>query len=314
MRLRHKRTGTAGAIALVFVLAGCAQQRFGGLRSDADVASGPPKPAPALFIPSSPSVARVKPDDKIQQATFVPKRDNANPQPTERTPQVVEHPLSVLYQRALQRYATMDTYIYRLKRREVVAGRKQPEELIRVSVRNEPYSVHLKWLGAEGKGREAIYVKGKFKNEMQVLLAPGDPFAILMRTSISPDDPMVRAKSRYSITETGFGSLIARFGQLAAAVEKEDTRGGTATYLGRVPRPEFAAEVEAVHQVLPEGSDPLLPKGGQRWWYFDAETGLPVLLITHDPSGEVEYYCHDHIISPGSLDDHDFNPDWLRRK
>jgi hypothetical protein len=134
------------------------------------------------------------------------------------------------------------------------------------------------------------------------------------RTSLAPDSPMVRDKSRYAITETGFGSLIARFGRLAAALDKGDTSGGTAKYLGRVPRPEFTDKVEAVHQVLPAGSDPLLPKGGQRWWFFDAGTGLPVLLVTHDPSGEVEYYCHDHIISPANLDDNDFNPEWLHKK
>ncbi len=135
----------------------------------------------------------------------------------------------------------------------------------------------------------------------------------MKRTSIAPDDPMVRAKSRYPITETGFGPLIARFGKLAAA-EKGDTRGGTARYLGRVARPEFAAPVEAVHQVLPEGADPLMPKGGQRWWFFDAESGLPVLVIGHDASGEVEYYCHDHIIGPAHLDDDDFNPDRMGKK
>ncbi len=313
MRLRQTRTGTAGAIALAFVLAGCSQQRFGNLRSDADVASGPPKPAPALVIPNSPSNASVKPDDKVEQATFVPKREEAKP--AEPAPQIGEQPLSALYQRAAQRCAALDAYSYRLKRREVVGGKKQPEELIRVSVRNEPYSVHLKWLGAEGKGREAIYVKGKFKNEMQVLLAPGDLFSSLMaRTSIAPDDPMVRAKSRYPITQTGFGSLIARFGELAAAVEKGDTSGGTAQYLGRVARPEFGDKLEAVYQVLPARSDPLLPKGGQRWWFFDGRSGLPVLLITHDATGEVEYYCHDDIIAPAHLDDADFNPDWLRRK
>lgn len=309
------RTGMAGVIALAFVLAGCSQQRFSSLRGDADVASGPPKPSPALFIPTSPAEVAAKPDDKIQQASFVAKRDAPKAPALEPMPQMVEHPLTVLYQRAVQRYATMDTYIYRLKRREAVAGKKQPEELIEVFVRNEPYGVRLKWLGVEGKGREAIYVKGKFKNEMQVLLAPGDPYALLVsRTSIAPDDPLVRGKSRYPITETGFGPLIARFGQLAAAIEKGDTRGGTAKYLGRVSRPEFASAVEAVHQVLPAGSDPLLPKGGQRWWFFDAETGLPVLLFTSDPSGEVEYYCHDHIIGPAHLDDEDFNPEWLRRK
>jgi hypothetical protein len=314
MRLRQTRTETASAIALAFVLAGCSQQRFGNLRSDADVASGPPTAAPALFIPNSPAVASVKPTDKIEHTTFTPNRDDVKPMPAEPDPQVVEQPLSVLYQRAAQRYATMDTYIYRLKRREVVAGKKQPEELIRVSVRNEPFSVHLKWLGAEGKGREVIYVKGKFKNEMQILMAPGDLFSSLMpRTTIALDSPLVRDKSRYPITETGFGPLIARFGQLAAAVEKGDTRGGTAKYLGRVARPEFTDKVEAVHQVLPAGSDPLLPKGGQRWWFFDAQSGLPVLLVTHDPSGEVEYYCHDRIISPANLGDGDFNPDLWRK-
>ena len=270
-----------------------------------------PSPPPALVIPNAPSVAAVKPDDVIQQASFVQQRDNAN-QPA---PQIMDRPLSVLYQRAQQRYATMDSYIYRLKRREVVAGKAQPEELIEVLVRNEPFSAHLKWLGAEGKGREAIYVKGKFKNQMQILLAPNDLGAFLMkRTSIAPDDPMVRAKSRYSITETGFGPLIARFGQLVAAVEEGDTRGGTVKYLGRVARPEFAAAVEAVHQVLPEGSDPLMPKGGQRWWFFDTESGLPVLVIGHDSSGEVEYYCHDHIIGPAHLDDDDFNPERMGKK
>jgi Protein of unknown function (DUF1571) len=315
MRLMSTRTWMVGFIALASAMAGCSQQRFGNLRSDADVASGPPKPAPALVIPNAPSVAAVKSDDMVQQATFLPKRDNLNPMVAEPAPPVMERPLSALYQRAQQRYATMDTYIYRLKRREVVAGKTQPEELIEVLVRNEPFSVHLKWLGPEGKGREVIYVKGKFKNEMQVLLAPSDPFVSLMpRTSISPDSPTARAKSRYPITETGFGPLIARFGQLATAMENGNTRGGTVKYLGRVTRPEFAMPVEAVHQVLPEGSDPLLPKGGQRWWFFNTESGLPVLVIAHDAGGEVEYYCHDHIIAPAHLDDDDFNPERLGRK
>ena len=315
MRLKSIRTRTVGVIALALALAGCSQQRFTNLRGDADVASGPPKPAPALVIPNSPAVAAAKPDDPIQQASLAPKQDNSNPMVNEPAPLMAERPLNALYQRAQQRNATMDTYIYRLKRREVVAGKSQPEELIEVMIRKEPFSVHLKWLGTEGKGREVIYVRGKFKNEMQVLLAPNDLFASLMpRTSIAPDSSMARAKSRYPITETGFGPLIARFGQLAAAAEKGDAPSGTVKYQGRVSRPEFAAPVEAVRQDLPAGSDPLMPKGGQRQWFFDVESGLPVLIIANDPSGEVEYYCHDHIIGPAHLDDDDFNPDRWGKK
>jgi Protein of unknown function (DUF1571) len=307
------------AVCLAFVLAGCAQQRFTGLHGDPETASGPPKPASPLFIPSPPSVAASKSpsrDDTIEQASYAPRRD-AKPTPGEVKPEVVEHPLGVLYERAAQRLASMDTYIYRLKRREVVNGRKQPEELIRVAVRREPFSVHLKWLGIEGKGREAIYAKGKYKDEMQILLAGGDMFPLSpagMRVNLAPNDPLAQGKSRYPITETGFASLIARFGQLAAAIEKGDTRGGTAKYLGRVERPEFTKKLEAVHQVLPANSDPLLPKGGQRWWYFDADTGLPALVIAHDPTGEVEYYCHDNVIYPAHLDDEDFDPVRMWRK
>ena len=37
-----------------------------------------------------------------------------------------------------------------------------PEELVKVQLRREPFSVHLVWLGKEGKGRDSmIYVKGK---------------------------------------------------------------------------------------------------------------------------------------------------------
>jgi hypothetical protein len=149
------------------------------------------------------------------------------------------------------------------------------------------------------------------------VLAANDAFPFSpagMRWSISPDDPMARAKSRHPITETGLGSLIESYGRIVTTMEKGETREGTAKYLGRLKRPEFEAPVETVHQMLPPGSDPQLPKGGERWWYFDAATGLPTLVIAHDPSGEVEYYCYDHVQWPVRLDDDDFNPERLWRK
>jgi hypothetical protein len=313
-------TGRIAAIALALVLGGCSESsplRFGGMRRSSDTEEGPPKAAPALHIPNAPSVAHTPTDDKLQQATFVPQPE---PQPMrpplEANPQVLEQPLRVLYQRAAQQHAKMESYTFRLKRREVVNGRKQPEELLKVHVRREPYSVHLVWLGKEGKGREAIYVKGKYKNEMQLLLAAGDMFPFSpagMRFNIAPDDPLARAKGRHPITETGFGTVIDSFGRMAA-IEKGDGREGTAKYLGRVKREEFEAPVEAVYQLVPAGSDPLLPRGGQRWWFFDATTGLPALYITHDSSGEVEYYCHDRVQWPAPMDDNDFNPDRVWRK
>lgn len=316
MKLTHPNAWRM--IALALTLAGCSdflQHRVGGVRRTDDLAEGPPKPAPALHIPNPPALARNPHDENVRPATFVPDRAPP-PNPLNPDPHMAAHPLRVLYQRASERQAGMDSYIVRLRRREAVDGRKLPEELIRVAVKREPYSVHLKWLGTEGRGREAIYVKGKYNNKMELRLAANDIVLLPagMRWSIAPDDALARARSRYSVTETGLASLIERYGRVVTAIETGDPREGTMKYLGLVKRPEFEANVEAVHQVLPAKGDPHLPRGGQRWWYFDATNGLPVLLITHDPDGEVEYYCHDHIQWPVRLDDDNFNPDVLWRK
>jgi hypothetical protein len=328
MRRNRKDAWRFAAVALAAFLAGCSdfsEHRFGGVRTlPGDVVKEPP-PEPALAIPNPPNAARAdfnQPGEGVKQAKFVPR---AEPTPDSKllpvdpnlNPQLSSNPLAAIYERARQRYAGMDSYIFRLKRREVVSGRKQPEEVLEVKLRREPYSVYLKWLNPESKGRETVYVRGKYENKMQLVLAANDAFPFSpagMRWSISPDDPMARAKSRYPITETGFGPLIERYGKMVAAIEKSDPREGTVKYLGLVSRPEFAAKVEGVHQVLQAKSDPQLPKGGERWWYFDAASGLPALVIAHDPSGEVEYYCHDHVQWPVRLDDDDFNPDRLWRK
>lgn len=303
------------ALSLTFC-AGCSDSspfRFSDLRRS-DRAQGPPQPAAALFIPKPPAPLPEKRDDNVKQATFVPDRPAP---PADAKPQVIEHPLNVLYQRAADRYATMDSYIFRLKRREVVNGKKQTEELVKVHVRQQPYSVRLVWLSKEGTGREVVYVKGQHKNEIQLLLARGDMFPgspAGMRFNIAPDDPLTLSKSRYPVTETGFGAVIERYGRMLVAIDKGEPRAGAAKYLGRVQRPEFEAKVEAVHQSIVPGGDPQFPKGGQRWWYFDATSGLPALVVAHDADGEVEYYCFDNILAPARLDDSDFDPSRIWRK
>jgi hypothetical protein len=284
-----------GAIALALIAVGCSdfsQHHIGGVRRNLDPADG--------------HTIAIK-DTQVQPAKFEP----------DPKPQAGDHPLRGLHQRAVQRHATMDSYIYRMKRRESVNGSKQPEEIMAVKLRREPFSVHMKWLGPQGKGREVVYVQGKFNNEMQILTAAGDIpfFPGGSRMAFGLDSALVKGKSRYPITSTGFGSLIDRYGAMVTGIEKGAAREGTAKYLGKVKRPEFDAPVEAVQQTLPPNADGGLPKGGQRWWHFDAASGLPVLILAHDAAAnEIEYYCYDLIQFPVRLDDDDFNPDRLWRK
>ena len=223
-------------------------------------------------------------------------------------------PLGEMYRRAAERYATFDSYIARVRRREQVNGKDRAEELLVFKFRKEPWSVYFKFLGPEGKGREVTYVKGQYGNMIHTLLAAGD--VPLMpagkRMALAPDSIFVRSASRHTITEAGIGSIIERFGRLVSTAERGDTTYGTVKYLGRLKRPEYEAPLETAEQTIPPGLDPNLPRGGKRLLMFDPASGLPVLVSTTDETGhEVEYYCYDRLEYPVRLDDNDFNPDRL---
>jgi hypothetical protein len=319
-------------LVLGLALCGCADWP---LRSKPPAVSNvpvpkPPEPAAALYIPSPPRVeAPEAPEGTIIQAAAQPSDPQAEPLPAlipakatvETTPDPSADPsadqaakLREIHRLAAQKIAGMPSYIMRLKRREVVHGRKHADEVILVMFRKEPFSVYLKWLGKEAKDREVIYVKGRYDNLIHTKVAAGD--ILLMpagkRFSLPPDSILAKSNSRHPITNAGLGHLVDQFGQLVAAVDRGDSRLGSVKYLGTLKRPEFATPVDGVMQMLRPGNDPLLPGGGRRLWFFDTQSHLPVLLISHDENQqEVEYYCHDRIQFPVNLDDDDFNPDKL---
>jgi hypothetical protein len=217
-----------------------------------------------------------------------------------------------LHKLAGEQYAKMDSYIARLRRREQVGSKQNPEEVLCFKFRKDPWSISLKWLSAEGKGREVVYVKGKFENKLHTLLAAGD--VPLMpagkRISLPIDSMLVKSASRHEITDAGIGALIDHFAAAVALSEGGDAKRGSLTYLGSQSRPEFATPHEAVEQQIPAGAEATLPRGGRRLWYFDPENHLPLLVITYDDAKkEVEYYLYDRLQFPVKLDEDDFNPE-----
>jgi hypothetical protein len=233
------------------------------------------------------------------------------------TAAVSEHPLRALHRRAKLKYESLSCYEMRMRRREVVAGKPKPEELIEARFRREPFSVYFQWIGAEAKGREVIFVQGQHGSLIHTLTAKDDVFLVPAGTrfKVAPDSPMVKSKTRYPITEAGLGSLIERFGKLVDAVERGDQRLGSAKALGPFKRKEFEEKVEGVLQTIPPGVEPLLPGGGQRLWCFEMEHGLPVLVVTYDDQHkEAEYYCHDRFQFPTHFDDDAFHPDKVWKK
>lgn len=221
--------------------------------------------------------------------------------------------IPALIKAAAEKYAGIDSYIVRLRRREQVRGKDRPEELLLVKFRKEPFSVYFKWLGDEGKDREVVFVKGQFDSKIHTLLAAGDmPFAPAgKRLSLPPDSVLVRSASRHDITEAGFGEIIQRLVNGLAEFERDPTKRQV-RYLGMQQRPDYRTPLEGIEYDIAPGSDVHLPNGGRRQLFFDSACSLPVLIITRDTADhEVEYYCYDHFQYPVKLDDEDFNPDRL---
>jgi hypothetical protein len=275
----------------------------------------PPLPPSATNSPSVPNTAPVT--QTAAPASAAPLalamesgRDPAAPAAPKQTAADPRLTCRNLHRRAVERFAAMDSYIARFRRREQINGKDAPEEIIALQFRKQPWSVHMKWVGSEGTGREVVYVKGKYENKIHTLLAATDPKFPLGGNvvSLAPDSPFVRARSRYPITEAGIGALIERFGRI---VDREAAKTRVLRYAGLQKRPEYEEPLEAVEEFISEEEAPA-PRGGRRWWFFEPKSGLPVIAISYDTAGrEVEYYCYDRIQAPVGLDDDDFNPDKL---
>jgi len=307
-----------------------------------------PQPAPGLFIPDAPpsqalaprvaepapiaqpiqlpdapvtpvAMAQEVPARAQPPLPVAPAKEAPNSAVADMPAQPLQGPASLaamreLAQRTAKRYAGMDCYIMRLRRREMSHGKLSPDEIMLCKFRREPCSVYMKWLGEVARNREVVYVKGKYKNVIHTLTAAGDIPLIPAgyHFKVSPDSALYKAHSRYPITDAGLGPVIGRFTRMVELAEKGDASEGTATYMGKSKRPEYPNDLIVVHQALAPRADPHLPRGGQRWWFFDPTNDLPVLLITHDEAGrETEYYCHDRFILNLQLTDDDFNPEKL---
>ncbi len=269
------------------------------------------KPAPLPAIPASmpniPAVSSSTPPTASTEATIVPASATTTITPRQ------------LYETALSKFQHVDSYIVRLTRREMVKGEMNPEEIMLFKFRKNPWSIYFKWLSKEGAGREVLYVKGRYEDKIHTVLAAGDiPFMPAgKRMALSPDNILVRSATRHPITQAGIAASIDKIGEFISAIERGDRKAGTVTVIGPIQRPEFEKPAYAIEHVLGVGFDPSMPRGGTRWYYFDPENGLPMLITAKDERGqEVEYYRYDRLQPDVNLDDSDFDPDsiWAKPK
>jgi hypothetical protein len=264
----------------------------------------PAVPSKDLDYTPAPSV-----DSAIPPAPAVPPQAQ-DPAPQPAAP--VADPsakLRELYGLAAQTYAQIDGYTAQLRRKEVVHGEDKPEEIMLFKFRKQPWSVYFKWIGMENRGREVVFVKGRYDSKIHSHLGPKEPSIPFMgrKMALAPDNMLVRSRSRHDITEAGIGHIIEEFGKQLAGPQARLLR-----YAGTVTRSEYPQPLDAVEQVLPPGAEPQLPRGGRRLIGYDPASHLPVLVVTHDDRNrQVEFYLYEQLQFPVMLTDNDFNPERL---
>ena len=217
-----------------------------------------------------------------------------------------------------KRYADVAEFECRLIKREVVGGKALPQDEIQYRFRQEPLSVYMKVLSDAGKGREVMYVKGKFDGKIHVITGKGDNILVGAgyRTDMDPDSKTATAKSRYRIYEAGFGRTLSG---LNKALNPADNSAPAVRPLGLVTRKEYPYALEAVEVTIAAGTDSLMPKGGKRQIFFDSKPDspsylMPVLVTTESDGKEVEYYAFDKFRMPSGWTDADWMPTTLGKK
>jgi hypothetical protein len=209
---------------------------------------------------------------------------------------------------ANQSFQNVRDYTCLFIKKERLRGQLQPDNLIDMKVRSQPFSVSLRWLGPRNlEGQEACYVAGRNNGMMRVHSTGLASVAGFV--SIDPRDPRAMQNSRHAITEAGIGNLINR---LTKAWNKERQLNKTEVRIAEYSynqRP--CTRVEMIH---PDG------RSGQYETYrtvvyFDKASHLPIRLEMYDwlraggaPDGDLlESYSYVNLRTNVGLTDAVFN-------
>src|SRR5262249_43825583 len=107
-------------------------------------------------------------------------------------------------------------------KRERIDGVLQDEQTAVLQVRQQPFSVHLKFVSPKSAaGREAIYVAGKHNGKMKA--RGGGALSLVGFVTLDPRDPRAMHGTRHNITEIGVGYLLDRAAQGLSQIQGRTT-------------------------------------------------------------------------------------------
>jgi len=292
-----------------------------------DAEGFPPRRRPIRSEPPAkqPPVPPKTPNTPAPLPPVSPKTPNAQAPGSSVPADTARHIAEVkkLAEAAAAKWAQVTTYECVVTRRELAPNKDMNEDVVLYQFRKEPMAVFIRNIGATGKGRELIYNPSKHGDKIYVMLGEGDHKLMpagFKAPPVSPDDPRVKERARYSIREAGYGTPIARVANWVAKAETGQIPSDALTFLGEVQRKEYPYPLLGVQLKLRPGDEPNMPNGGTRQWFFDPKPdspsyNWPVLIIATEPNGkEVEYYLFEKFKFQVPFTDADFDPARFRKK
>jgi hypothetical protein len=185
----------------------------------------------------------------------------------------LDYPLRLIAE-ARQNYQQVRDYTCTMIKQERVNGQLQPENVMTLRVRTQPFSVNIFWHAPrQFLNQEVCYVAARSPGKMRAHSA-GILGAVGFVT-VDVNDPRAMQYSRHNITEAGIGNLIeqhARYWQKERQQNKTQVRVGEYEYNKR-----RCVRIETIHT---ERDPSFYSYRGVL--YLDKETRLPIRSESYD--------------------------------
>jgi hypothetical protein len=218
----------------------------------------------------------------------------------------LDYPLRLITE-SRKRYQQVRDYTCTMIKQERVNGQLQPENVMTLSVRTQPFSVNILWHAPKQfVKQEVCYVAGRNQGKMRAHSA-GILGAVGFVT-VDVNDPRATQYSRHNITEAGIGNLIeqhARYWEKERQINKTQVRLGEYEYNKR-----RCIRIETIHTARDASF-----YSYRGVLYLDKETLMPVRSESYDwprqggtPGGELlEVFSYVDMRFNVGLDDRMFN-------
>jgi outer membrane lipoprotein-sorting protein len=207
---------------------------------------------------------------------------------------------------ALAAAKNVKDYSATFSKKELI-GKKLIQQTMEMKFREKPFSVYFRYTSDDEKGREVIYVDGKFNNELLIHETGLKGLAGTLR--FKPSHPMVMGENRHQITDVG----IANIARMAAEQYERD-----------LTDPDLETKVYPKARLDDLPCTALVVKHarpGKDWAfsdirvYYDHETKLPIHVERYgwprrgeEKAPLVEEYTYRNLRLNVGLRDIDFDP------